>query len=27
MPVVTRNAAHFRRVPDLQVLGYASGAA
>ncbi len=27
MPVVTRNADHFRRVPDLQVLGYASGAA
>ncbi len=26
MPVVTRNADHFRRVPDLQVVGYASGA-
>ncbi len=26
MPVVTRNVAHFRRVPNLQVLGYASGA-
>jgi predicted nucleic acid-binding protein len=22
MPVVTRNEAHFRRVPDLEVLGY-----
>lgn len=27
MPVVTRNVDHFRRVPDLQVLGYTTGAA